>query len=89
MTGTTGTRAARLWLWVVVIVAAATISASAFGVWSGQCIDIPSDSSAGSACTSGPAVGWPAAWAILAVCVVLVIVSTSRLRSRRHPRRED
>ena len=87
MTSTSENNVAPRWPWAVVILMAILIAVSALGVWSGQCIDVAVDSAAQSVCTSGPAVGWPAAWATLAVCAAVVVISTVRLLPRRHRRR--
>lgn len=80
-------KAAPRWPWAVAILIAILIAVSAFGVWSGQCIDVAVDSAAQSVCTSAPAVGWPAAWVTLALCAAVVVISAVRLVRRRHLRR--
>lgn len=74
---------ARRWPGIILLVSAVGAALLAFGVWRGQCIDAPAESSAISTCSSEPAIGWPAAWIILAMCVILAIISTRQIARPR------
>lgn len=84
MITTTETSKGRRWPWVALIMGTLLAVALSWGVWSGSCVDVPEESDATSFCASGPAVGWPGAWIILAAGLILVAYAITRLvRARR------
>lgn len=89
MTRAAPNRSARRWPWVALLAVAIVGALLAFGVWRGECIDAPGDSPAPSTCTSGPAIGWPGAWTILALCVALSCLAITRLLRRPTLRRRS
>lgn len=74
---TARTRPAR-WPWALLLVVAVLLPLCAFSAWSGQCFDA-AEGAGESFCTSGPSVGWPAAWLLTAVGAVAFVVAAIRL----------
>ncbi|WP_460798967.1 hypothetical protein [Microbacterium sp. GXF0217] len=71
----------RRWPWVIALIVAVLGPILVFSSWTGFCADSPQASQ--SFCASGPLIGWPAAWAVSALCAALFVAALVRLlRSR-------
>ncbi|MGB4137241.1 MAG: hypothetical protein WA971_11805 [Microbacterium sp.] len=76
--------AGRRGAWVLVILAAAVVAASPFVLGGGACYDAHEGGSAESYCTSGPFLGWPGTWVLVALCALAAGFAVFRLiRPRR------
>ncbi|HEV7622950.1 MAG TPA: hypothetical protein VGO26_02355 [Amnibacterium sp.] len=67
------------WGWVAVIVLAVAVNLLVQAFRAGECVHFASGASSSSACTSGPAVGVPAAWFIAGVGLIAIGFSAFRL----------
>lgn len=68
----------RRWPRLLVVVTCLIVPLLAFSVWSGQCFDAAPGAGA-SSCTSGPAIGWPAAWLLVVIGAVGFVLGAIRL----------
>ncbi|MFE6736714.1 hypothetical protein [Microbacterium sp. NPDC057650] len=67
------------WVWSLVIFGAVVVVVWTFADWSGACPESAVDA---LECTSGPAVGWPAAWVIFGFCALAVLISVTAVVRR-------
>jgi hypothetical protein len=70
------------WPWITMIVALAVVNLFVWGTRVGECVDYAANAGKESFCTSGPSVGYPGAWAVSAISVLVAAYCVYRLARR-------